>query len=126
RTQGFTYAVDAGLAPIGLLVAFAAAEHPALVVVVLPLVGLLAILAREREQRIDAALELGHAYRGTAFLLGDVVEADDAYTGEHSAMTTNRPYRKARSAAEAVAELRRCAGSHFGSKVVEALAAVVG
>ena len=41
-------------------------------------------LARERDQRIDAALELGHAYRGTAFLLGDVVEADDAYTGEHS------------------------------------------
>jgi HD-GYP domain-containing protein (c-di-GMP phosphodiesterase class II) len=29
-------------------------------------------------------LELGHAYRGTAFLLGDVVEADDAYTGSHS------------------------------------------
>jgi HD-GYP domain-containing protein (c-di-GMP phosphodiesterase class II) len=29
-------------------------------------------------------LELGHAYRGTAMLLGDVVEADDAYTGSHS------------------------------------------
>jgi HD-GYP domain-containing protein (c-di-GMP phosphodiesterase class II) len=27
---------------------------------------------------------LGDAYRGTAFLLGDVVEADDAYTGTHS------------------------------------------
>ena len=242
RTQGFTYAVDAGLAPIGLLVAFAAAEHPALVVVVLPLVGLLAILAREREQRIDAALELGHAYRGTAFLLGDVVEADDAYTGEHSrdvvsltlevadrfgltarerrnaefvallhdvgkiripasiinkagpldpderaviethtiegeamlkkvggllgeighvvrscherwdgtgypdrltgkaiplvarivcctdafsAMTTTRPYREARSTVEALAELRRCAGTHFDPDVVEAVADVV-
>ena len=34
--------------------------------------------------RIDHALELGHAYRGTALLLGDVVEADDAYTGSHS------------------------------------------
>ena len=30
------------------------------------------------------AIELSSAYRGTAFLLGDVVEADDAYTGEHS------------------------------------------
>src|SRR5205807_8977822 len=27
---------------------------------------------------------LRDAYRGTAFLLGDVVEADDAYTGSHS------------------------------------------
>ncbi len=34
--------------------------------------------------RIDHELELRDAYRGTAFLLGDVVEADDAYTGEHS------------------------------------------
>jgi HD-GYP domain-containing protein (c-di-GMP phosphodiesterase class II) len=34
--------------------------------------------------RIDHALELSSAYRGTAFLLGDVVEADDAYTGSHS------------------------------------------
>jgi len=242
RTEGFSYAVDAGLAPIGLVVAFAAARHPALVLVVLPLAGLLALLAREREQRIDAALELGHAYRGTAFLLGDVVEADDAYTGEHSrdvvsltldvadrlgldarerrnaefvallhdvgkiripsaiinkagpldpderavvethtiegeamltkvggllgevgrivrscherwdgqgypdglagasipliarivcctdafsAMTTDRPYRRARSGAEAVAELRRCAGTHFDPSVVEALAVVV-
>ena len=34
--------------------------------------------------RIDHALELSHAYRGTALLLGDVVEADDSYTGSHS------------------------------------------
>src|SRR4029453_6665273 len=39
---------------------------------------------RERQVRIDHALELSHAYRGTAMLLGDVVEADDAYTGSHS------------------------------------------
>ena len=242
RAQAFSYAVDTGLAPIGLLLAFAAVHHPLLVLVVLPLTGLLALLAREREQRIDAALELGHAYRGTAFLLGDVVEADDAYTGEHSrdvvsltldvadelgldarerrnaefvallhdvgkiripasiinkagpldpderaviethtiegeamltkvggllgeighvvrscherwdgkgypdglageaipliarivcctdafsAMTTDRPYRKARSHEEALAELRRCAGTHFDRAVVEAVAAVV-
>ena len=45
---------------------------------------MLVIFARERQARIDNALELSHAYRGTAFLLGDVVEADDAYTGSHS------------------------------------------
>ena len=243
QTQSLSYAVDAGLAPVGLLVAFAAVRHPALVVIVLPLVGLLALLAREREQRIDAALELGHAYRGTAFLLGEYVEADDAYTGEHSrdvvsltlgvadqlgldarqrrnaefvallhdvgkiripgsiinkagpldpderaviethtvegeamlkkvggllgeighmvrscherwdgagypdriageaipliarivcctdafsAMTTNRPYRRAMSTEDAVTELRRCAGSQFDPRVVEAIVAVVG
>ena len=41
-------------------------------------------LLRQRHRRIDHALELNHAYRGTAFLLGDVIEADDAYTGSHS------------------------------------------
>jgi HD-GYP domain-containing protein (c-di-GMP phosphodiesterase class II) len=51
---------------------------------VLPLIGLLVVFARERQVRIDHALELSHAYRGTALLLGDVVEADDAYTGLHS------------------------------------------
>jgi putative nucleotidyltransferase with HDIG domain len=84
RTAGLGYLVDASLAPVGLAVAFAAVDRPYLIVLVLPLVGLLSLFARERGQRIDAALELGHAYRGTALLLGDVVEADDAYTGEHS------------------------------------------
>ncbi len=28
--------------------------------------------------------ELSSAYRGTAYVLGDVIEADDGYTGEHS------------------------------------------
>jgi HD-GYP domain-containing protein (c-di-GMP phosphodiesterase class II) len=42
------------------------------------------VFAHERRARIDNALELSAAYRGTAFLLGDVVEADDEYTGLHS------------------------------------------
>jgi HD-GYP domain-containing protein (c-di-GMP phosphodiesterase class II) len=33
---------------------------------------------------MDQALELSSAYRGTAILLGDVVEHDDDYTGAHS------------------------------------------
>jgi HD-GYP domain-containing protein (c-di-GMP phosphodiesterase class II) len=36
-------------------------------------------------------------------------------------MTTDRSYRKARSAAEAVAELRECSGTHFDPRVVDAL-----
>ncbi len=77
-------AVDAALAPIGLLVAFAAVSMPWAFVVPLPLLALLGVFAQERKARIDHALELSAAYRGTALLLGDVVEADDAYTGSHS------------------------------------------
>jgi HD-GYP domain-containing protein (c-di-GMP phosphodiesterase class II) len=234
-----SFFVDVALAPIGLLAALVAVDRPIAISFVLPLVGLLVVFARERQVRIDHALELSHAYRGTALLLGDVVEADDAYTGSHSrdvvtlvldvcdrlgvsgrerrdtefaallhdvgkikipaeiinkpakltdeefdlikthtlegekllsqvggllgnvgrivrschenwdgtgypdrlagvdiplaarivrccdaysAITTDRPYRKARSAPEAVAELRRCAGTDFDSAVVEALA----
>ena len=76
--------VDAALTPLGLAVAFMSADHPFAFVLGVPLMGLLAYFARERKARIDHALELSHAYRGTAFLLGDMVEADDAYTGLHS------------------------------------------
>jgi HD-GYP domain-containing protein (c-di-GMP phosphodiesterase class II) len=234
-----TMVVDVALAPIGLLVALVAFDHPIVLTFVLPLIGLLVVFARERQVRIDHALELSNAYRGTALLLGDVVEADDAYTGSHSrdvvtlvldvcdrlgvsgrerrdaefaallhdvgkikipaeiinkpsaltdeefalikthtiegelllsqvggllgdvgrvirschedwdgtgypdglageeiprvarivrccdafsAMTTDRPYRKARSVGEALAELRRCSGTDFDPQVVEALA----
>ena len=80
----WAFLVDAALAPVGLAVAFAASTQGAAVVLILPLIGLMAEFARERRARIDHALELSHAYRGTAMLLGDVVEADDAYTGDHS------------------------------------------
>jgi HD-GYP domain-containing protein (c-di-GMP phosphodiesterase class II) len=78
------YLVDAALAPVGFAIAVAAATAPAASLLGAPLIGLLAFFARERQKRIDAALELSHAYRGTALLLGDVIEADDAYTGSHS------------------------------------------
>jgi HD-GYP domain-containing protein (c-di-GMP phosphodiesterase class II) len=237
------YEVDIALTPVGLALAFATQDHTLLVATVLPLVWLLRTFARERQQRIDNALELSDAYRGTAFLLGDVVEADDAYTGTHSrhvvelvlgvadelgldgderrdaefvgllhdvgkirvpseiinkpgpltaeeravierhtidgeqmlervggllghvgrlvrschehwngggypdklageeipliarivcacdafsAMTTDRPYRAARSHAEAIAELRRCAGTQFDPRVVDAIVSVAG
>jgi putative nucleotidyltransferase with HDIG domain len=78
------YRVDALLAPVGLLAAFGAAGAPYAVLLVLPLVALFRTFAREREARIDQALELSNAYRGTALLLGDVIEADDQYTGDHT------------------------------------------
>jgi putative nucleotidyltransferase with HDIG domain len=84
RQMSWVWLIDAGLAPVGLAVAFAAAASPAGVVLALPLIGLLAVFSRERRVRIDSELELRDAYRGTAFLLGDVVEADDQYTGAHS------------------------------------------
>jgi HD-GYP domain-containing protein (c-di-GMP phosphodiesterase class II) len=80
----WVYLVDLALAPIGLLAAFAADESAWSVLLTLPLIGLFAFFARERHEQIDQALELSTAYRGTALLLGDVIEADDAYTGAHS------------------------------------------
>jgi HD-GYP domain-containing protein (c-di-GMP phosphodiesterase class II) len=84
RFMVWIWAVDLALTPIALVAALGLDSHEWLIVSVLPLIGLLAYFARERQMRIDHALELGTAYRGTALLLGDVVEADDAYTGLHS------------------------------------------
>ncbi|HEX4670546.1 MAG TPA: HD domain-containing phosphohydrolase [Solirubrobacterales bacterium] len=79
------YALDGALAPIGLLVAFAGTQvSAAAALLIIPLATVLAVLSGERQARVDQALELSSAYRGTAMLLGDVVEADDAYTGSHS------------------------------------------
>jgi putative nucleotidyltransferase with HDIG domain len=84
RPLAWVFMIDALLAPIGLLVGLAARATLAAYVLPLSLLGLVHIFARERRDRLDQALELSSAYRGTAFLLGDVVEADDEYTGTHS------------------------------------------
>jgi HD-GYP domain-containing protein (c-di-GMP phosphodiesterase class II) len=84
RFMVWIWAVDCALTPIAVVAALGYQSHAWLIVSVLPLIGLLAYFARERQVRIDHALELSNAYRGTALLLGDVVEADDAYTGLHS------------------------------------------
>jgi HD-GYP domain-containing protein (c-di-GMP phosphodiesterase class II) len=84
RAMRWPMLVDASLAPLGLVIAYAAATRSFAFVLALPLLGLVSFFARERRARIDHALELSQAYRGTALLLGDVVEADDEYTGSHS------------------------------------------
>jgi putative nucleotidyltransferase with HDIG domain len=78
------YRVDALLTPVGLLAAVAAADAPAAALLVLPIVVLLAVFAREREGRIARTLELSKSYRGTALLLRDLLEEDDEYTGHHT------------------------------------------
>jgi HD-GYP domain-containing protein (c-di-GMP phosphodiesterase class II) len=78
------YVTDAALWPVGLLIAGAAVHRPGLTLLALSPAALLLVFAREREQRLDQTLALSTAYRGTALLLGDVVEADDHYTGTHS------------------------------------------
>jgi putative nucleotidyltransferase with HDIG domain len=77
------YLIDAALAPLGLLVAIAGAHQRWAVLLIAPLFAILRIFSRERRVRLEQLIELGDAYRGTALVLGDVVEADDAYTGEH-------------------------------------------
>jgi HD-GYP domain-containing protein (c-di-GMP phosphodiesterase class II) len=84
RHLATAWLVDAALAPVALLAAIVAFTDQWALLLVLPLAALLQTFARERRARVDHALELSHAYRGTALLLGDVVEADDAYTGSHS------------------------------------------
>ena len=79
------YRVDLLLAPVGVLAAIAAApEHPLLALLAIPLAVLMHAFSEERQQRIEQQLELSRAYRGTALLLGDVIEDDDEYTGQHT------------------------------------------
>jgi len=78
------YVVDALLAPVGLLVALGAADQPYLALLVLPIGGLFLFASADRERGVRSMLELGRAYRGTALLLGDVLEEDDTYTGKHT------------------------------------------
>jgi putative nucleotidyltransferase with HDIG domain len=82
--MAWLYVSDACLSCVGLLVAASTMSHPGLVLLSLPLLALLGMFARERQQRLEGSLELNTAYRGTALLLGNVVEGDHEYTGVHS------------------------------------------
>jgi putative nucleotidyltransferase with HDIG domain len=84
REGAWVYAVDAALAGLGLELARNIRDTPEAALTLVPLLGLFAVFARERHQRLENLVELNDAYRGTALVLGDVVEADDGYTGEHS------------------------------------------
>ncbi|HUA06313.1 MAG TPA: HD-GYP domain-containing protein [Solirubrobacteraceae bacterium] len=79
----WVYGIDAGLSGLGLVIAKQMHETPLAPLALIPLLGLLAVFAHERRRRLESMLELSSAYRGTALVLGDVIEADDGYTGEH-------------------------------------------
>jgi two-component system, cell cycle response regulator len=81
-----------------------------------PTLRRVALLVRASHERWD-----GHGYpdglRGEAIPLGArIVAVCDAY----SAMCEHRPYGNVLSEAEALAELRRCAGTQFDPRVVHA------
>ena len=74
--------IDALITPVSVCLAVTA---PLLAVASLfPLLLMFRVFSRERHARYDQVLALNAAYRGTALLLGDVVEADHEYTGAHS------------------------------------------
>jgi putative nucleotidyltransferase with HDIG domain len=79
----WVYGIDAVLSGIAILIAENIHRTPLAAAAVIPALGLLAMLARERKDHLHSLLELNDAYHGTALVLGDVVEADDGYTGNH-------------------------------------------
>jgi HD-GYP domain-containing protein (c-di-GMP phosphodiesterase class II) len=84
RDCRWVYSIDAALSVVALLAAEELHRAPYAVLAVVPLLGLLRMFANERSQRLGKLLELNETYHGTALLLGDVIAADDGYTGAHS------------------------------------------
>jgi putative nucleotidyltransferase with HDIG domain len=81
--ESWIYVIDIALSGIALVVGEDLHRVPIAALAPLPLLALLAMFAHERHARIESLLELNTAYRGTALVLGDMIEADDGYTGEH-------------------------------------------
>jgi len=79
------YAMDVALSGLGLTVVYASDQLDSQLAVLLicPLFAILRHFSKERRERLQQLAELNDAYQGTALLLGDFVEADDTYTGEH-------------------------------------------
>jgi two-component system, cell cycle response regulator len=85
-----------------------------------PSLSRIARLVRSTHERLDG-LGYPDGLSGADIpLLSRIVSASDAFL----AMTEERPYRRAMASEDAIAELRRCAGSQFDPDVVEALISV--
>jgi diguanylate cyclase (GGDEF)-like protein len=76
RTLGWAYLVDLLLAPVGFLVALRANDHTYALLILLPPALLLALLARDRQARIDRALALARDSQ-----LANLAARRDALTG---------------------------------------------
>ena len=91
------------------------------IVAAAPALGAVAQLVRASHEHWDGA-GYPDATAGEDIPLGArIVAVCDAY----DAIVSDRPYRRGRSAAEAMAELHRCAGTQFDPAVVDAFAAVL-
>jgi diguanylate cyclase (GGDEF)-like protein len=86
-----------------------------------PALAAVAQIVRSTHERWDGAGYPDGLADETIPLAARIVAVCDAY----DAMVSDRPYRKAWSAEQALAELKRCAGSQFDPAVVEAFAAAV-
>jgi signal transduction histidine kinase len=80
RALGWMHLVDLLLSPVGLLAAFASSDWRYAFLLVLPLVALFVIFARERRARIESALGLSRAYRKTAELSSKLLDSERAST----------------------------------------------
>jgi HD-GYP domain-containing protein (c-di-GMP phosphodiesterase class II) len=84
REAYMVYVIDAALFPVGFLAALTIDESPYYVTLMAPMFGVLAVFASERRVRLEQLTELNRTYHGTAMVLAEVVDADDAYTGMHT------------------------------------------
>ncbi len=91
------------------------------ILAVAPALARVAALVQSSHERVDGG-GYPDGLAGDEIPVGArIVAVADAF----DAMVSDRPYRKALSVAEAVAELRRCAGSQFDPEVVEAFVSIV-
>jgi HD-GYP domain-containing protein (c-di-GMP phosphodiesterase class II) len=91
------------------------------IVAAAPSLARTAPLIRASHERVDGG-GYPDGLRGSGIPLGArIIAVCDSY----DAMTSDRPYRAGMPAAEALAELRRCAGTQFDPAVVDAFATVL-
>ncbi len=85
------------------------------IIAAIPDVGEIRAAVASHHERYDGGGYPHGLARQAIPLLGRIMAVADTY----SAMTTDRPYRKALSCAEALIELRTCSGTQFDPEIVE-------